>query len=122
MTHRVYVVTHTEATHHVDRLVGGGYDSELTEQGHAHAGRIADHLRTSIRETPIVFTSNLKRAHQTAIPIALAFDTDVIVDALKKTRIPTESADESAVSTWYFYLLGALVLVILFFLFGRKNA
>ena len=30
---RVFLVTHTEATHHVDGLVGGWFDSELTARG-----------------------------------------------------------------------------------------
>ncbi len=29
----LYVVTHPEATHHVDGLVGGQFDSELTTRG-----------------------------------------------------------------------------------------
>ena len=33
----IYVVTHTQATHHVDRLVGGWFDSELTEKGRTDA-------------------------------------------------------------------------------------
>lgn len=49
-------------------------------------------------------------------------NTDVIVDALKKARVSTESNETSSVSMWYFYLLAALVLIILFFLFNRRNA
>ena len=38
---RVVIVSHTEATHHVDGLVGGWFDSELTMRGREHARRVA---------------------------------------------------------------------------------
>lgn len=43
---RLFVVTHPEATHHVDGLVGGWFDSALTERGLRDAGRIAETLRS----------------------------------------------------------------------------
>lgn len=41
----IYVVTHPEATHHIEDRVGGWFDSELTGEGHVHAARIAEALR-----------------------------------------------------------------------------
>jgi probable phosphoglycerate mutase len=63
----IYLVTHPEAQHHVDGLVGGWYDSELTARGHLQADRIADALTTKIGSQPVeVYSSDLRRASQTA--------------------------------------------------------
>ncbi|WP_242496427.1 histidine phosphatase family protein [Xylanimonas protaetiae] len=66
----VYVVTHPEATHHVDGLVGGQFDSELTARGSEDAGWIARALRTGVgsQETAAVVASDLRRTVQTAPP------------------------------------------------------
>jgi probable phosphoglycerate mutase len=67
-TRQIYVVLHPEATHHVDQLVGGWYDSDLTDRGVAQAGRIADRLRSLIPagESVDLTTSDLRRTVQTA--------------------------------------------------------
>eukprot|EP01032_Pedospumella_encystans_P028457 gene28457-32142_t len=44
----IYVVTHPEATHHLEDRVGGWFDSELTPRGHEHAGLAAQALRSRI--------------------------------------------------------------------------
>ncbi len=69
---RVYVVAHPEAQHHVDHLVGGWYDSELTDRGHRHAGLIAHRLRALVPtgESVAVHSSDLVRARQTAGHVA----------------------------------------------------
>ena len=64
----IYVLAHPEATHHVDGLVGGWHDSQLTAAGTRTATLIAEALRIMI---PIgadaeVFSSDLQRAAQTA--------------------------------------------------------
>jgi probable phosphoglycerate mutase len=68
----LYVVTHAQATHHSDRLVGGWHDSALTELGLGQAARIGQVLRERIPENaPIeLFSSDLRRTHQTAEAIA----------------------------------------------------
>jgi Histidine phosphatase superfamily (branch 1) len=40
----IYVVTHPEATHHIEDRVGGWFDSELTDKGLGQAARIAESL------------------------------------------------------------------------------
>lgn len=68
----LHVVTHPEATHHVEGLVGGWFDSQLTERGLRHAGLIADAL-TSLTDSPsdtALFSSDLTRCRQTAAPLA----------------------------------------------------
>lgn len=64
----VYVVVHPEATHHVDGLVGGQFDSDLTRQGLDDAELIAAALTTLIpsTESAAVVSSDLRRTMQTA--------------------------------------------------------
>lgn len=77
----LYVVTHAEATHHVEHRVGGWYDSELTVRGREQAQRIAAILETRLPSATTVYSSDLKRALQTAIPIAKAFTTEPVLSA-----------------------------------------
>jgi probable phosphoglycerate mutase len=68
----VYVVTHGQSTHHVEHLVGGWYDSELTELGRRQATRIAERIGELLPVDAAVelHSSDLKRAYHTAEPIA----------------------------------------------------
>lgn len=81
MNERIYVVTHPEATHHVDGLVGGWYDSALTPRGVIHAHAIAARLRELIPPGPIpaLYTSDLARTTETARPIAEIFDVEPVL-------------------------------------------
>ena len=77
----IYVVTHTEATHHVQRLVGGWYDTSLTENGRMQAKKIATALYNEIGERNIpIYSSDLKRCVETADIFAEVFGTTVIFD------------------------------------------
>ena len=51
----LYIVTHPEATHHVEALVGGWYDSALTQRGAEHADRIAEELSRTGQFFPPAF-------------------------------------------------------------------
>lgn len=66
----MFVVTHPEATHHVEGRVGGWLDSRLTERGHRDAGRIAEALAARLDPGAALFTSDLQRTQQTAEAIA----------------------------------------------------
>lgn len=46
----VFVVTHPEATHHVEGLVGGWHDSDLTPRGLKDADTIAQALANDLRD------------------------------------------------------------------------
>lgn len=75
---RVYVVAHPESQHHVDGLVGGWHDSDLTSKGHEQSAAIARRLREMIPvgETVAVHSSDLKRTVQTAAHIAPVFGVE----------------------------------------------
>jgi 2,3-bisphosphoglycerate-dependent phosphoglycerate mutase len=78
----LYVVTHPEATHHVERVVGGWYDSELTPAGRRAAVVIAKELRTRIADDAgvEVYSSDLKRTWQTAAAVADLFRVEPVGD------------------------------------------
>ncbi|MFI7059368.1 histidine phosphatase family protein [Kribbella sp. NPDC050124] len=83
----IYLVTHPEAQHHIDNIVGGWHDSELTARGHQQAERIADVLATRIGPQPVeIYSSDLRRATQTAEPIARRFSVEVQSDARLRER------------------------------------
>ncbi|GIG23620.1 putative phosphoglycerate mutase [Cellulomonas chitinilytica] len=79
----VSVVTHPEATHHVDGLVGGQFDSALTPRGEREAVAIARALRDRIDGSAqvAVVTSDLQRTRRTAAVIGDALGVDPTLDA-----------------------------------------
>ncbi|MDR6955905.1 putative phosphoglycerate mutase [Ancylobacter sp. 3268] len=67
----IFVVTHTEATHHLEKKVGGWYDSDLTHRGLRQADVLAEHLANLIGPSEVeIYSSDLRRASQTAAAIA----------------------------------------------------
>ncbi|MFV2021358.1 histidine phosphatase family protein [Micromonospora sp. LOL_023] len=79
----LHVVTHPEATHHADGLVGGWFDSDLTGRGLVHAGRIADALAARLPADAAVevFSSDLLRARRTAEVVGKQLGVGVLLDA-----------------------------------------
>lgn len=75
---RLWVVTHPEATHHVEQRVGGWFDSELTPRGRDQAGRIARRLRDLVPDGAAVelFSSDLARTAETARVIGAEFGVE----------------------------------------------
>ena len=75
----ILVVTHPEATHHVEGRVGGWHDSSLTTRGLAQAERIAERLHDTISRDsqPEIYTSDLRRCLQTAEVIAARLQVPV---------------------------------------------
>lgn len=78
----LYVVTHPEATHHVERVVGGWHDSALTARGAAAAQAIATALRAEVPDGAEVelWSSDLRRTAQTAEAIGAAFGVRPVFD------------------------------------------
>lgn len=82
MARTLWVVTHPEATHHVEGLVGGWYDSALTPAGAEAASAIAAELRARIPSAAEVelYASDLRRTRETATPLSAAFDVPPTLD------------------------------------------
>lgn len=78
----VHVVTHPESTHHVDGLVGGWFDSALTDAGRRSAERIGAALRARIPqgEDVEIHSSDLRRTRETADAIGKALAAEVVAD------------------------------------------
>jgi probable phosphoglycerate mutase len=70
------LVTHPEATHHTDGLVGGWYDADLTPRGLEQA----DLLARAVGPADALFSSSLTRCRRTAEAIAAHADLEVVLD------------------------------------------
>ncbi len=67
----IYTVQHTQSEHHTNGMVGSWTDWNLTELGKQQAERIAMKLKQELDGKKVVlYTSDLKRAKQTADSIA----------------------------------------------------
>jgi probable phosphoglycerate mutase len=84
----IYVITHPEATHHIEKVVGGWHDSRLTPAGIRAAVSIAEALRAGIPDGADleVITSDLQRARRTADETAKAFGVEPIEDRRLRER------------------------------------
>jgi probable phosphoglycerate mutase len=77
----IYVVIHTESIHHIQGLVGGWYDTSLTENGRGQARKIATALYDEIGKRNIpIYSSDLKRCAETASIFSEVFNSTVILD------------------------------------------
>ncbi len=73
----LYLARHGETYYNLQNRLGG--DSVLTEHGRAQARALAEHFRD--KPVPYIFTSNRRRSHETAAPVA-ADHPDSVVMAL----------------------------------------
>ncbi len=78
----LYVVTHPEAKHHIEGVVGGWHDSQLTPAGVRDAVSIAQALRAHVPDGAEVelFSSDLQRTRRTAEEAAELFDVKPKLD------------------------------------------
>jgi len=95
-----YVVTHPEATHHVEGLVGGWYDSRLTPAGLAAADAIGARLREAIPRSAAVelYSSDLTRTRQTAQAIGAHLRVEPALD--HRLREKSYGEAEGAPQAW----------------------
>ncbi len=99
MGRRIYVVTHPEATHHVDGLVGGWHDSDLTARGARHAAAIGRALGDVLAGRGAeVFSSDLLRARRTAEAVAAALNTAPVLD--ERLREKSYGVAEGRPQSW----------------------
>lgn len=97
----MYVVTHPAADHHDADLVGGWYDSHLTDRGRLMAEAIATELkeRLSVTDRPVrITTSDLARCTETAAIIAPRLDVPVTAD--ERLREISYGEAEGRPNTW----------------------
>jgi broad specificity phosphatase PhoE len=70
----LFIVTHAQSVHHLENKVGGWYDTDLTLRGREDAEAIAARLANLIEHDEVeIFSSDLKRAGQTAEAIGKRF-------------------------------------------------
>ena len=78
MAKDIYLVAHGQSRHHVEGLVGGWYDSDLTELGERQAKAVARRIAELVGQAPVeIYSSDLRRAAQTAAPIGQALQAKV---------------------------------------------
>jgi probable phosphoglycerate mutase len=84
----LYVVTHPEAAHHVEGLVGGWHDSRLTAAGVKAAGEIAGALRDAVPAGAAVelYSSDLRRTAETAEVVGARFGVRPVFDGRLRER------------------------------------
>lgn len=75
-TLELWLVRHGETTHNAEQRIQGQFDSELTELGVAQAKKLAPRLKRQPFDA--VYSSDLKRAHDTA-KLALP-EADILLD------------------------------------------
>ncbi|GAA2294368.1 phosphoglycerate mutase family protein [Streptomyces kunmingensis] len=78
----LHVVTHPEATHHVEGVVGGWHDSRLTPAGVRAAAAVARALRSRVPDgAPVrLISSDLRRTVRTAEEVAELFGVRPVLD------------------------------------------
>jgi broad specificity phosphatase PhoE len=78
---RLLIVRHAQSEHHVLGLTGGWTDTGLTDLGHEQARRLAARLAAELAGAPIrLYTSELRRAAETAGHIAAALGVEPVPD------------------------------------------
>ena len=76
---QIFTVQHTQSEHHVNGMVGSWTDWNLTELGKQQAHRIAEKLKQELDGKKVaLYTSDLKRARQTADSIADLLQVDPV--------------------------------------------
>ena len=78
---RVLLIRHGETTWNRDRRWQGHADIPLSEAGATQAARLAIHLKIAGAALSAVYSSDLRRAHDTARALAEALEIPVVVDA-----------------------------------------
>lgn len=98
---QVYLVTHTQASHHVDEVVGGWYDSELTPYGMRAAAAVGARIRALIPAGAEVeiYSSDLRRAVQTAAAVGAALDVRPVHD--ERLREKSYGEAEGRPEAWF---------------------
>jgi len=74
----IITIQHTESIHHFNGMIGSWTDWELSEKGHQQAKRLAERLAPTIAsEKWLLYSSDLKRAQQTANYLAKSLEIEL---------------------------------------------
>lgn len=95
----LFIVTHPEATHHVEDRVGGWHDSHLTDRGLQHAQQIGRALAARVEPGAALYTSDLRRTRQTAA--AIASRLGITPRALRELREKSYGEGEGQPDAWF---------------------
>lgn len=76
----IITVQHTQSVHHTNGMVGSWTDWDLTEFGKKQAECIGKNLKEELKDSKvIIYSSDLKRAKQTAEEIAKLFGIEAVL-------------------------------------------
>lgn len=81
---KVYLIRHGQSEANVKRMLAGCLDAQLTKTGKRQAAEVAKKLQ-GVR-LDAIYSSDLQRAHQTALSIAEGRDIDVTIRAGLRER------------------------------------
>ena len=83
---KIITIQHTESIHHTNGMIGSWTDWDLSEKGIKQAHNIGKKLSNELEEEYILYTSDLKRASQTADIVASYLNVKPIVRTELKER------------------------------------
>lgn len=94
----IFLVAHPEASHVTDQLIGGWYDSTLTEKGLHDAALIGEHLRRTLPQARprLIVSSDLFRTRMTAELISERIHAEVELDSNLRERSYGEAEGKRA--------------------------
>ncbi len=78
MEKTLFLVRHGQGFHQTEGFVGGWTDVSLTDHGRWQAEQTAKRLADIIEGKPLLLSSDLQRAMETASPIAKRFNVDIV--------------------------------------------
>ena len=95
----IILIQHTEAEHHVTKMIGGNTDWPLTEYGIEQANNIGKKLKSELNCEYIIYCSDLLRTKQTALNVNKYLNFEIIYkNALQEINVG-EAKGKS--SQWY---------------------
>ena len=97
---QILTIQHCESIHHTNGMVGSWTDWDLTERGRRQAQNIADNLAPELLGQSVkIYSSDLKRAAQTAAPLAEKLGLEIEFRQELRERNLGEAVGKSA--QWY---------------------
>lgn len=81
MQKTIITIQHTQSVHHINGMIGAWGDWDLTDLGKEQANAVGEGLAKEIKaDEYVMYTSDLKRAYQTAEHVAKVLNVTPIVD------------------------------------------